>query len=64
VVELLWGGNPPRDEEGRPEFKVNHCAVNREGEWAGAAIWAGARFAVSEDGKSRLEDSAYLYERS
>jgi hypothetical protein len=64
VVESMRGGRHPRDEEGRPEFKVNHCAVNKEGEWAGAASWAGARFAVSEDGESRLEDSAYPCERS
>ena len=29
---------------------------------AGAAIWAGVRFAVSVDGDSRHEDSAYLFE--
>jgi hypothetical protein len=45
-------------------LKTNHYAVNKKGKWAGAATWAGARFAVSVDGESRLEDSAYLYERS
>jgi hypothetical protein len=49
---------------GRPDLKMNHYAVNKKGKWAGAATWAGARFAVSVDGESRLEDSAYLYERS
>ena len=28
-----------------------------------AAIWAGARLAVSVDGDTRHEDSAYLFER-
>jgi N4-(beta-N-acetylglucosaminyl)-L-asparaginase len=52
-----------QDEQGRPGFNVNYYAVNKAGEWAGAAIWAGARFAVSVDGDSRHEDSAYLFER-
>jgi hypothetical protein len=64
VVEPMRGGRHPGDEEGRPDLKTNHYAVNKKGKWAGAATWAGARFAVSVDGESRLEDSAYLYERS
>lgn len=52
-----------QDDQGRPAFNVNYYAVNKTGEWAGAAIWAGARFAVCVDGESRLEDSAYLFER-
>ena len=52
------------DEEGRPNFGVNYYAVNKKGEFGGAAIFAGARFAVSVDGDTRLEDSAYLYERN
>ncbi len=51
------------DDNGRPAFGVNYYAVNKNGEWGGASIWAGARFAVSVDGDTRLEDSAYLYER-
>lgn len=52
------------DDEGRPAFNVNYYAVNRDGEWGGAAIWSGARFAVNVDGDARHQDSAYLYERS
>ena len=52
------------NEDGRPGFNVNYYAVNKEGEYGGAAIWSGARFAVSVDGDSRHEDSAYLFERS
>jgi N4-(beta-N-acetylglucosaminyl)-L-asparaginase len=51
-----------RDEGGRPNFNVSYYAVNKEGEYAGAAIWAGARFAVSVDGDTRFEDSAYLFQ--
>lgn len=53
-----------RDENGRPAFNVNYYAVNKAGAWGGAAIWSGARFAVSVDGNTRHEDSAYLFERS
>ena len=50
-------------EDGRPSFSVNYYAVNKNGDYGGAAIYSGARFAVSVDGNSRLEDSAYLFER-
>jgi N4-(beta-N-acetylglucosaminyl)-L-asparaginase len=52
------------DEQGRPNFGVNYYAVNKNGEYAGAAIFPGARFAVSVAGDTRLEDSAYLLERN
>jgi N4-(beta-N-acetylglucosaminyl)-L-asparaginase len=51
------------DPEGRPGFGVNYYALNKRGEWGGASIWSGARFAVGLGGESRLEDSAYLFER-
>jgi len=52
------------DAEGRPNFGVNYYAVNKNGEFGGAAIFQGARYAVDVDGESRLEDSAYLFERN
>ena len=52
-----------RDENGRPNFNVNYYAVNKNGEWGGAASWSGDRFAVSVNGDSLHEDSAYLFER-
>ena len=51
-------------DDGRPSFNVSYYAVNKNGEYGGAAIYAGARFAVSVDGDSRHEDSAYLFERA
>jgi N4-(beta-N-acetylglucosaminyl)-L-asparaginase len=51
-------------EDGRPNFNVNYYAVNKEGAYGGAAIYAGARFAVSVEGNTRHEDSAYLFERA
>jgi N4-(beta-N-acetylglucosaminyl)-L-asparaginase len=53
-----------QDEEGRPNFGVNYYAVNKNGEYGGAAIFAGARFAVNVDGETRVEDSAYLFQRN
>ena len=51
-------------EDGRPNFNVNYYAVNKNGDYGGAAIWSGARFAVCVGGQeARLEDSAYLFER-
>lgn len=53
-----------QDDEGRPRFNVNYYAVNKNGDYGGAAIWAGARFAVCAEGEdARRQDSAYLYER-
>ena len=52
------------DEQGRPRFGVNYYAINKKGVYAGAAIFAGSRFAVSVDGNTRVEDSAYLFERN
>lgn len=52
------------DGEGRPNFNVNYYAVDKNGEYGGAAIWSGNRFSVSVDGDTRHEDSAYLFQRA
>ncbi len=52
-----------RNDDGRPNFGVNYYAINKNGEYGGAAIYAGARFAVCVDGETRREESAYLFER-
>jgi len=51
------------NESGVPNFNVNFYAVNKRGEYGGAAIWSGARFVVHDSEGNRHEDSAYLYER-
>ena len=52
------------DESGRPKFGVNFYAINKKGEYGGASIWSGARFAVNTgEKKSRIEECAYLYKR-
>lgn len=54
---------PPRllDERGRPRFQLNFYAVNKKGEYGGAAITP-SRFAVADERGARVEDSAVLYE--
>jgi N4-(beta-N-acetylglucosaminyl)-L-asparaginase len=50
------------DGEGRPNFDVKFYAVNKAGEAAGAAIWAGGKYALCRGGeKARLMDCASLY---
>lgn len=44
-------------------FNINFYVVNKKGEYASAALWSGARFAVADAGGARLQDSAYLYKR-
>jgi len=50
------------DGDGRPKFDVKFYAVNRAGEAAGAAIWAGAEYALCRGGEeARLMECASLY---
>lgn len=52
------------DKDGKPNFSVSFYAINTKGQYGGAAIWSGMRFAVNTGEKgSRLEDAAYLYKR-
>jgi len=50
------------DDRGRPNFGLNYYAVNKEGQHGGAALYAGARYAVHDGEESRLVDSAYIFE--
>ncbi len=54
-VAKLYGGRPPH--------QLNFYALNKNGEYAGAALFRGAQFAVTDARGSRVEDSAYLFER-
>ena len=52
------------DDKGRPKFNVNFYAINKKGEYGGAAIWSGPKFAVNTgEPESRLENCAFLYKR-
>lgn len=50
------------DDDGRPNFDVKFYAVNKAGEAAGAAIWAGGEYALCRGGEeARLMECASLY---
>lgn len=52
-------------DDGRPNFDVKFYALNKRGEFGGASIWSGAKFAVNTgDTESRLVDAAFLYKRA
>ncbi len=61
-----------RTTEGRPDFNINFYAVNKKGEFAGAAVWNGpksgrwspSRFAVADASGARIQESAYLFKRA
>ncbi|MGB2870171.1 MAG: N(4)-(beta-N-acetylglucosaminyl)-L-asparaginase [Bacteroidota bacterium] len=53
-----------QDDNGRPNFNVNFYAINRKGEYGGAAIWSGSKYALNTGEKeSRLVDCAFLYKK-
>ncbi|MBE0545913.1 MAG: N(4)-(beta-N-acetylglucosaminyl)-L-asparaginase [Verrucomicrobia bacterium] len=53
------------DDDGRPNFDVKFYAINKRGEFGGASIWSGARFAVNTgEPASRLVDAASLFKRA
>jgi len=49
--------------DGRPKFDLNFYAVNKRGQFGGAAIFSGARFAVHDGTEPRLVDGGFLFER-
>ncbi len=58
-----------RLDDGRPSFGLSFYALNKAGEYAGAAMYgaggggAPVRFAVNDGGESRLEECAGLFDR-
>jgi N4-(beta-N-acetylglucosaminyl)-L-asparaginase len=51
------------DERGRPRFHVTLYAVRKDGAYGSASLHEGSRFAVNDGRESRIEPSAFLYER-
>lgn len=49
--------------DGQPNFDLSFYAVNKRGQFGGASLYSGARFAVCDGSSARLVDCAYLYER-
>jgi len=52
-----------RHEDGRPNFDVKFYALSKDGRFGAASIWSGAKFAVYADGKNRIEQCAFLFQR-
>ena len=48
--------------DGRPTFGLNFYAVSKRGQFGGAALYSGSRFAVHDGTEARLVDCAFLYE--
>lgn len=51
-------------DNGRPYFDLTYYAVNKKGEYAGAAAYEGTQFAVADAKGARLEKCAYLFKES
>lgn len=51
------------DERGQPRFGLDFYAVNKNGEFGAASMYANARYAAFDGETAELHDSAYLYER-
>lgn len=51
-----------RDAKGRPNFDVKFYCVSRDGRFAGASLWAGAKMAVHDGEVARLVDCTPLYD--
>jgi N4-(beta-N-acetylglucosaminyl)-L-asparaginase len=52
------------DEQGRPTFGLNFYAVNKKGEFGGAAFVSGRRYVAWDGQTAQRYDSAYLFERN
>ena len=53
-----------RDAKGRPNFDVKFYCVGKDGRFAGASLWAGAKMAVHDGDSARLVECASLYDES
>jgi N4-(beta-N-acetylglucosaminyl)-L-asparaginase len=47
----------------RPNFDVKFYALAKDGRFAAASIWSGAKYVVYADGQNRREQCAFLYKR-
>jgi N4-(beta-N-acetylglucosaminyl)-L-asparaginase len=51
-----------RDAQGRPNFDVKFYCVGKDGRFAGASLWAGAKMAVHDGDSARLVACESLYD--
>jgi N4-(beta-N-acetylglucosaminyl)-L-asparaginase len=50
-----------RDAQGRPNFDVKFYCITKDGRFAGASLWAGAKMAVHDGDSARLVDCEPYY---
>jgi N4-(beta-N-acetylglucosaminyl)-L-asparaginase len=64
VLQRIADKTEPRlvKAPGRPNFDLKFYALNKQGEYAGVAMWKGSQFALYDGKNGRLEDCAYLLE--
>lgn len=51
------------NDDGRPRFGLNFYAINKKGEYGGATMWSGSRYAVHDGKENTRKPCAYLFER-
>ncbi|MEO6811133.1 MAG: N(4)-(beta-N-acetylglucosaminyl)-L-asparaginase [Isosphaeraceae bacterium] len=51
-----------RDANGRPNFEVKFYCVTKDGRFAGASLWSGAKMAVHDGDSAKLVECASLYD--
>jgi N4-(beta-N-acetylglucosaminyl)-L-asparaginase len=51
------------DDKRRPKFDLQFYAINKNGEYAGAALWSGKQFALHSGRESKKVDAAYLFKK-
>jgi N4-(beta-N-acetylglucosaminyl)-L-asparaginase len=51
-----------RDAKGRPNFNVNFYCLAKDGRFAGASLWPGAKMAVHDGDSARLVECASIYD--
>lgn len=65
VLRRIVRQTPSRllDEQGRPRFDLKYFLLAKDGRHAGVSMWLPARYAITDEQGSRLENSVGLYER-
>jgi N4-(beta-N-acetylglucosaminyl)-L-asparaginase len=52
------------NDDGHPRFGLTFYAINKKGEYGGASMWSGARYAVHDGKENTRKPCAYLFKRN
>jgi len=61
IAEKSKGQPRLLDEDGLPRFGLDFYAINKKGEYGGASMWSGSKFAIHDGIDNKLVESAYLF---